>query len=61
MNKESLEKMREEIFKIKDCKTINEIDKTELLLNIDKFLQKYDINIQILNENERKLKLNGKR
>lgn len=48
MNKESLDKMREEILKIKENKHINEIDKMELLLNIDLFLTYYEDNIKIL-------------
>lgn len=49
MNKESLDKIREEIFKIKENKHINEIDKLELLMNIDLFLTYYEDNIKILN------------
>jgi len=56
MNKESLEKIREEIFKIKENKHINEIDKMELLMNIDLFLQNYEDNIKILNKYGKKRK-----
>lgn len=50
MNKESIKKIKEEIFKIKENKNINEIDKIELLMNIDLFLTYYEDNIEILNE-----------
>lgn len=57
MNKESLEKIREEILKIKENKHINEIDKMELLLNIDLFLTYYEENIKILQKYGKKREL----
>lgn len=57
MNKESIEKIREEILKIKENKHINEIDKLELLMNIDLFLTYYEENIKILQKYGKKREL----
>ena len=63
MFKESLEKARELISQVLCIeKDINLIDKVELMMNIDKFLNpnEYQEIILILNHNKRKVKKNGR-
>lgn len=61
MNKESLEKIRNELIdcidKIND-KEVPSTDKTELMINIYKFLHpdKYEGNVKVLQKHELKLK-----
>ncbi|HHX66625.1 MAG TPA: hypothetical protein GX708_01030 [Gallicola sp.] len=50
MNKESLIKARELLISVLSNSEINDIDKLELMLNINKFLQEneYEENIKVL-------------
>lgn len=58
MNKQSLEIAKEVILNALDTAKINQIDKTELMLNITKFLDKneYEENIKVLSKIRRKEK-----
>lgn len=51
MNKKSLEKAREIIFDALKNSTISDLDKVELMMNVDNFLrsENYDDNIKTLN------------
>ena len=54
MEKESLEKAIDIILKALEESSINEVDKVELMINLNKFLENYDKEIKTLQRRNKK-------